>query len=454
MAMTVSQLVGALRRAVEIDVGEQTVEGEIGSCKIAASGHAYFTVKDAAAQLDCVMYRSQALFAGRALREGVKVELRGKATVYEGRGRLQFLVTQVREAGRGELQARFEALKHKLEAEGLFSAARKRPIPKYAAAVGLITSPVGAVIQDMRHVFERRAPWVKVYLLPVQVQGAGAEEDIAAAIRAWNHPEENGLPPVDYLIVARGGGSLEDLWCFNEETLARAIAGSRLPVISAVGHETDFTISDFAADLRAPTPTAAVELGTPDGPALDVMMLETARRLRRRLEQAKEYARMRLQLAGRSVWKSPEELLQPWWQKTDELHADLAAAAAAACEAAHTRLEHLGLRLLSKHPREAGRLVLGRLDALGSGLREIMTRRMQALRASLGMFETHLRAAGPEETLRRGYALVLGAGGGIVRSAAQAAPGDEVVLRLADGDLRAEVTGSGAPRSGKSAPRR
>lgn len=442
MAMTVSQLVGALRRAVEIDVGEQIVEGEIGSCKWAASGHVYFTIKDALAQIDCVMYRSQAAGCASVLREGVKAELKGKATVYEGRGRLQFLVTKVREAGAGELQIRFEALKRKLAAEGLFDASRKRKIPSYAQAVGLITSPTGAVIQDMRHVFERRAPWVRVYLLPVRVQGNGAEYGIAEAVRAWNNFAEYDLPRVDYLIVARGGGSLEDLWCFNEEIVARAIAESKIPVISAVGHETDFTIADFVADLRAPTPTAAVELGTPDGPALDEKLCETALYLKRRLVQACDYARVRLQLAWQGMEKSPEELLQPWWQQLDEVSEEMKDILSDTLEDGYQTLERLELQLAAKHPRESGKLMRTRLETLQTALQEIVRHRFQKHCASLEMLENIIRAVGPEETLKRGYALVSNAKGGLLRSVSDAKIGEEVKMRLADGELKAQIKGS------------
>lgn len=441
MAMTVSQLVGALRRAVEIDVGEQTVEGEIGSCKWAASGHVYFTIKDPLAQIDCVMYRSQAAGCASVLREGVKAELKGKATVYEGRGRLQFLVTRAREAGAGELQARFEALKQKLAAEGLFDASRKKKIPSYAQSVGLITSPTGAVIQDMRHVFERRAPWVRVFLLPVRVQGIGAEEGIAEAVRAWNRPAEYSLPQVDYLIVARGGGSLEDLWCFNEETLARAIAESEIPVISAVGHETDFTIADFVADLRAPTPTAAVELSTPDGPAIDEKLRDTALYLKRRLAQTCDYARVRLQLAWQGIEKSPEELLQPWWQQLDELHEDMKDILFDALENGYRKLERLELLLAAKHPRESGKLMRNRLETLQTTMREIMKYRLQRDGASLNMLENIIRAVGPEETLKRGYALVSDTQGKLVRRVSDVSAGDEVKMRLADGELKAQIKG-------------
>lgn len=437
MAMTVSELVASLRHAVETEVGEQIVEGEIGSCKPAASGHVYFTIKDRKAQIDCVMYRYYASLCRAPLREGVLVQVRGKATVYEGRGRLQFLATQVREAGVGELQARFLELKRKLEAEGLFDAARKRPFPRFPRAVGIVTSATGAVIADMRHVFERRAPWVKVYLLPVQVQGVGAEHGIAAALRAWSEPEKHALPAVDYVIVGRGGGSLEDLWCFNEEIVARAIAACSVPVVSAVGHETDFTIADFAADLRAPTPTAAVELCTPDGPALCAWLEETGSALGRRVERSLDYARMQLELACRGVWKTPAELLAPYEQQLDEIQQEFGDICADRLELASRELVKLEMTLRLKHPRSILAGVSTRFAQARERLREVAQRRLQQEGSRLAVLEGQIVAAGPEETLRRGYALVRTAAGRLVRDPAQVHEGDALDIRVAAGTLKA-----------------
>lgn len=437
MAMTVSELVASLRRAVETEVGEQIVEGEIGSCKPAASGHVYFTIKDRKAQIDCVMYRYYASLCRTNLREGMLVQVRGKATVYEGRGRLQFLASQVREAGIGELQARFEELKRKLEAEGLFDAARKRRLPRFPRAVGIVTSATGAVIADMRHVFERRAPWVHVFLLPVQVQGAGAEQGIAAAVRAWSEPEKHGLPSVDLVIVGRGGGSLEDLWCFNEEIVARAIAACRVPVVSAVGHETDFTLADFAADLRAPTPTAAVELCTPDGPALATRLEETAEALGRRIARSVDYARMQLELACRGVWKTQAELLAPYEQQLDELQEELGEICDARLADATHALDRFDMALRLMHPRETLGGVAARFDQAQERLQEAASRRWQRACSRLAVLEGQIVAAGPEETLRRGFALVRTAAGRLVRDPAQVRRGEALDIRVAAGSLKA-----------------
>ena len=264
--ITVKQLVYRLRDVVGIAVGTQWVVGELSNVKYHTSGHIYFTLKEQGAEIFCAFFKNAAARCPLRLQEGMKVHVLGNATVYPDRGQLQLVIKEVRAAGMGDLQARFLELKEKLQREGLFDAERKKAIPAFPRSIGIVTSSTGAVIQDMRHVLERRAPWVKAYLLPVRVQGSGAEREIAAAIRAWSHAPHNGLPPVDVLIVGRGGGSIEDLWNFNEEIVARAIHECTVPVISAVGHDTDFTIADFVADLRAPTPTAAAELATPDGP--------------------------------------------------------------------------------------------------------------------------------------------------------------------------------------------
>ena len=270
--LSVWELTRSIRSLLESEVGTVWVEGEISNYRRQSSGHQYFTLKDERSQLPCVLFRgSNNLLTGPALADGLHVQARGEVTVYELRGQYQMIVQAVQPRGVGALQARFEALKRRLDAEGLFDAARKKPLPGFPVAVGIVTSPTGAALQDMLNILKRRAPWLRVVVHPVRVQGAGASLEIAEAIREFNlwaegagGPTHAGRPVVDLIVVARGGGSIEDLWEFNEEIVARAIAASGLPVVSAVGHEIDFTIADFAADLRAPTPSAAAELIAPD----------------------------------------------------------------------------------------------------------------------------------------------------------------------------------------------
>ena len=446
--LSVTELMARLRQAVEVNVGEQRVVGEIGSCKVASSGHIYFTLKDASAQLACVLYRFQAGSCRVQLREGLQVELEGRATVWEGRGALQFIVARVREAGMGTLQQQFERLKQKLAAEGLFDESRKRPIPRFPRSVGLITSATGAVIQDMRHRLEQRAPWMRAYLLPVQVQGKGAELGLARAVRAWGQGL-GGLPQVDYLIIARGGGSMEDLWCFNEEVLARAIAECPLPVVSAVGHETDVTIADFVADLRAPTPTAAIELTTPDGAALGAWMADVALSMRRRLMRALETARLRLRTVEHRYLRHPLELLAQYAQRLDVLEEELRDTCAERLQRERTRLEMLHARLAPVRVCERmGRTQLT-LSATEQRIRTLAQVRLTRLNNRLQILRERWQAANPQNALRRGFALVRTADGRLARRAQELQPGAQLDIALCEGQVRARVLGGKTPPPAK-----
>ncbi len=439
MPLSVTEIVSRLKSAVEYGVGEQCVVGEVGSCKMAGSGHTYFTLKDASAQLQCVFYRYQAMYCRVRLREGMQVEITGKPTVWEGRGSLQFVVSSVKEAGLGSLQQQFEALKRKLEAEGLFSPARKKRLPAFPKSVGLITSATGAVIQDMRHRLEERAPWMHAYLYPVQVQGKGAELGIARAIEQWNAAARFGLPQVDYLIIARGGGSMEDLWCFNEEVLARAIAASNLPVVSAVGHETDFTIADFVADLRAPTPTAAIELTTPDAAELYARLQQQENFLKRACTRALEHARLRLRLAEQGPLRYPLNTLAPFAQRLDAFEEDLRSACRAHHTTASTRLQVLAARV---SPRALYTRLQGAHHEMNSALARISTaaaRKIESARAALQLKEAELRAASPQNALDRGFALVRKPDGMLARNAADLPPGTPLHITLSQGEIDAEV---------------
>ncbi len=439
MPLSVTELVARLRRAVEVEVGEQRVQGEIGSCKMASSGHVYFTLKDETSQLQCVLYRFQANSCRVRLREGLQVELAGRATVWEGRGSLQFIVSRVQEAGMGTLQQRFEALKRKLEAEGLFSPARKRALPAFPQSVGLITSASGAVIEDMRHRLAERAPWMRAYLLPVQVQGRGAEHGIARAIRLWGEAAAHGLPPVDYLIVARGGGSMEDLWCFNEEVVARAMAECPLPVVSAVGHETDFTIADFVADLRAPTPTAAIELTTPDAATLDAWLEQTGLDLRRRLLRALELAKLRLRAATAGKLARPAEALAPFVQKLDVLEEELRSTARERLEQARHQLDVAAARLSARHLHAALAAAEEKLSSTHRHLLRTARMGLQSRSARLNTLAAQLDATNPQNALERGFALVSAADGKLVRRADSLHEGELLHLRFGTGGAEARV---------------
>src|SRR5437588_9906859 len=260
---TVGELTRQIRGALETKFGAVWVQGEVSNYKLHPSGHQYFTLKDARAQLACVIFRNTLPPFRQPLVDGTQVQVYGQLSVFEARGQYQLSVQILQPRGMGVLQAKFEALKRKLEAEGLFDPARKRVLPKFPRRIGIVTSPRGAAIRDLLNVLRRRAPWLQILINPVRVQGIGAAAEIAVAIRELATPNEN-FAPVDLIVIARGGGSIEDLWEFNEEIVARTIASVTVPIITAIGHEIDFTIADFVADLRAPTPSAAAELIVPD----------------------------------------------------------------------------------------------------------------------------------------------------------------------------------------------
>lgn len=438
--LSVTDIVSRLKHAVEQDVGAQSVVGEIGSCKQSPSNHLYFTLRDANAQLQCVLYSFRSRGMRLQLREGMQVEVYGKASVWEPRGSLQFIVERVQERGVGTLQQQFEALKRKLMAEGLFDESRKRDIPAFPQSVGLITSATGAVIQDMRHRLEARAPWMHAYLFPVQVQGRGAELGLARALEMMGHPEQYGLPRVDYLVLARGGGSLEDLWCFNEECLARAIAACPIPVVSAVGHETDFTIADFVADLRAPTPTAAIELTTPDAAEISAWLDDTAAGIRRRLRQTMEMARLRLRAAEQGKLSRPMELLAPFHQRLDAFADDISAALHNRLVTAGAMLGQYAARISTRALQQRAEAARARLDASERLLSATFAARMQAARAKLDTLAARLEAASPQAALQRGFALVQTADGSIARNAAALSPGDALTISLGTGKVDASVT--------------
>src|SRR5947199_4478098 len=290
---TVSELTRSIRGTLEAKFGAVWVQGEISNHKLHPSGHQYFTLKDQRAQISCVIWRDTMAPLRQPLADGAQVQVYGTVTVYETRGQYQLNVQILQPRGVGVLQAKFEALKRKLEAEGLFAPERKRPLPKFPRRIGIVTSPTGAAIRDMLNVLRRRAPWLQILINPVRVQGTGAAQEIAVAIRELAMPNEH-WPPLDLIVVTRGGGSIEDLWEFNEEIVARAIFHSAVPIVSAVGHEIDFTICDFVADLRAPTPSAAAELIVSDIIDLQRRIDGCARGLARQLLNRVRDAQQRL----------------------------------------------------------------------------------------------------------------------------------------------------------------
>ncbi len=443
---SVTEITRAVRAALEENIGVVWVAGEISNYRKQASGHQYFTLKDAGSQLACVLFARPGMWRREvALADGMQVQARGTLTVYEARGQYQVNVQIIQAGGAGLLQAKFEALKRKLEAEGLFDPARKRPMPKFPAAIGIVTSASGAALRDMLNILARRAPCVRVVILPVRVQGDGAAEEIAAAIEQANRFPALGIEPVEVVVVARGGGSAEDLWEFNEEIVARAIAASALPVVSAVGHEIDFTIADFAADLRAPTPSAAAELLVPDCAELSRRFAEIASQLRRHALRAIEQHRARVAWLGRGeLFRQPSSRLREAAQRLDFAREALQREPAAALDRARRRLAEVTAALRHHRPDQVLAMLRQRLAATRRQLSDACLRRLAEIRRRLEKSRELLRVLGPEATLARGYSITTTRDGKLVASAAQVRMGMALKTRVRDGEFASEVIEPGA----------
>ncbi|HEY8609178.1 MAG TPA: exodeoxyribonuclease VII large subunit [Noviherbaspirillum sp.] len=429
--LTVSALNQAVSRLLERSFPLAWVSGEISNFTRAASGHWYFTLKDDAAQVRAVMFRGRAQHAGFMPREGDKVEVRALVTLYAPRGDYQLSVEAIRRAGVGNLYEAFLRMKDRLNAEGLFDPARKRPLALFARTVGIVTSPQAAALRDVLTTLRRRAPHVRVILYPTPVQGEAAAARIAQAVATASARAE-----CDVLLVCRGGGSIEDLWSFNEEVVARAIAGCAIPVISGVGHETDFTIADFAADLRAPTPTAAAEMAA--APRADWMAMLSAhagdltRALRRRLaEESQTLDWMSRRLVSPSAHIGHERL------RLRTMHVALGHAARTPLAQARHAVVQLQTRLGARLPDTgAARLRLAR-DAQRLALR--MTGASATRRQSLAALAAQLELLNPQRTLERGYAMVTDAKGRILRAPDELQPRQTVTIRLAAGSAEVGI---------------
>ena len=430
--LTVSQLNQRARHLLEDVFPQVWVEGEISNLARPSSGHVYFTLKDAGAQVRCALFRASAARVRQALRDGLAVKVRGKVSLFEGRGDYQMILDAVEPAGDGALRLAFEALKDKLAGEGLFAAAGKRALPAHPRRVGIVSSPSGAVIRDIVSVFRRRAPQVELTLVPSAVQGRDATAQIVQALEL---ADRQGF---DALILARGGGSLEDLWCFNEEAGARAIAACATPIVSAVGHETDVTIADFVADVRAPTPSAAAELLAPDSSDLQHRLDGLQRRLTLRMQHL--LAARRLQLDGlRRRLRHPGERLRQQAQRLDDLELRLRRAMEQRLRAGHERLARLDTRFAAQHPERLLELLRQRLGHLAERLPRAMHTALRERRQRLEASAQTLQAVSPLATLGRGYSILFDAHGRALRRAADATPGQRLRARLHDGELALRV---------------
>ncbi len=430
--LTVSQLNGRARGLLEDVFAQVWVAGEISNLAKPASGHVYFTLKDQQAQVRCALFRQSAARVREALRDGLTVTVRGKVSLFEGRGDYQLILDSVEPAGDGALRLAFEALKDKLSAEGLFAIERKQALPAHPRRIGIISSPTGAVIRDIISVFRRRAPQVQLTLIPTPVQGRDATVQI---IRALQRADDFGF---DALILARGGGSLEDLWCFNEEPLVRAVAACRTPIVSAVGHETDVTICDFVADVRAPTPSAAAELLAPDNSELVQRLSNLQRRLLLRMQARLTREQLRLDNL-RLRLRHPGERLRQQAQRLDDLDMRLRRAYEQQFKQQHERLARLAARLAAQHPGRSLALLRLRLDSLAERLPRAMGEGLKAHQLQLRSQVQTLNAVSPLATLSRGYSILLDDQGRAIHRAAQTQPGQRLRAKLGEGELQLRV---------------
>jgi exodeoxyribonuclease VII large subunit len=394
---TVAELTRSIRGTLETKFGAVWVQGEVSNYKLHPSGHQYFTLKDQRAQIACVIFRNTMPPFRQPLVDGAQVQVYGNVSVFEARGQYQLSVQILQPRGVGVLQAKFEALKRELEAEGLFAAERKRALPKFPRRIGIVTSPSGAAIRDILNVLKRRAPWLQILINPVRVQGSGAAAEIAVAIRELATANENWAM-VDLIVVTRGGGSIEDLWEFNEEIVARTIADVAIPIVSAIGHEIDFTIADFVADLRAPTPSAAAELIVPD--IVD---------LRRRIE---------------------------------ELSACLHKCLRNFVEHQKTRLRFLSQQTLVRNLVARMREAQQRFDLVRELLARLTKQKIDNARERFQRADAILRVLGPDATLRRGYSITTDESGKLIRSVATVRPKMKIRTRVSDGEFKSDVSNS------------
>jgi exodeoxyribonuclease VII large subunit len=434
---SVTQLNRLARTLLEDHFPAVLVEGEISNFACPSSGHWYLTLKDASGQLRCAMFRNRNMFVRLKPKDGMRVLVRGKLSLYEGRGDYQLILDQMEETGAGALRRAFEQLQARLQAEGLFDSARKRPLPALPRHLAVLTSPTGAAIHDVLSVLQRRFPGLPVTIVPIPVQGTQAAADIIAALQLVNR-RQGCLADVDLILLTRGGGSLEDLWCFNDEQLARAIHASALPVISAVGHEVDFTIADFVADLRAPTPSAAAELLSPHQDAWRQRFAQLDSKLQ--FLQRQRFMLLREQvLRLRKRLQHPGRRLQDQAQRLDELETRLRRGMQQRLQGQRTELRLLRQRLATHAPDRQLALLRQRLDHQQPRLLRAWRQQLQNLRSALQAQAHALQTVSPLATLARGYSITSTADGNILRSCGQLKPGATIRTRLHQGSIDSVV---------------
>ncbi len=436
---TVGELTRQIRGTLETKYGAVWVQGEISNYRPQPSGHRYFTLKDQRAAISCVIFRNTLPPSAPPIADGAHVQVYGNVTVFEARGQYQLNVQILQTRGAGLLQAKFEALKRKLEAEGLFDAGRKRALPKFPNRIGIVTSPSGAAIRDILNVLQRRAPNVQVLVSPVRVQGIGAAAEIATAIKELATPNE-AWPALDLIVIARGGGSIEDLWEFNEEIVARAIFHSAIPVVSAVGHEIDFTIADFVADLRAPTPSAAAELIVPDVTELVRRVNDLENCLQKYLRNFLQQSLTRLRfLSERTLARELMQKMRDAQQQLDltveAVRRKLKQIVADARTAFATRAQ----ALKAHDPKREVTLCRNKATELERRIVTQPARYLQNARQRFQRVEGILRVVGPEATLHRGYSITTDDKGKVIQTVAAARSKSKIRTRVSDGEFESEV---------------
>jgi len=438
--LTVSQLTRKIRNLIEYRVGEVWVEGEISNLRKQASGHQYFTLKDQGSQLSCVLFRGNVAKLNVDLEDGQEIQLFGDVTVYEPRGNYQLIVRQAQLKGLGALQAKFEALKDKLNVEGLFDPERKQPIPTFPNTICIITSPSGAAIRDILSVLKRRAPWVKIILYPVLVQGNSAANEIAEAIHNIENWTQEGKISIDTVLLTRGGGSLEDLWPFNEEKTARAISSLSLPLVSAIGHEIDYTISDFTADMRAPTPSAAAELIAPDSQEIRNQLHSINKSLSYRITDTLDRWKERLDYLGtNTLINEPQRKLADLDQSIDLKTDSLKSALVNSLREKKDSMNALGNRISMCHPAKQLETVLGQFKILDNRLQNATQSFINRSNERCEKAAVAIKALGPDSVLDRGFSLTQDKDGTLITSIKNVNSGDKLETWVSDGIINTTV---------------
>ncbi|NQY02672.1 MAG: exodeoxyribonuclease VII large subunit [Halieaceae bacterium] len=436
---SVAQLNRQVRQLLESHFDYVWVEGEVSNFAAPSSGHWYFSLKDGSAQVRCAMFRNRNQRLRFTPANGDELRLRCRVSLYEGRGEFQLIVEHAELGGEGALQLAFERLKQRLLAEGLFAPEKKKPLPDSITRLGVITSPTGAAIHDILTVLQRRCPAIEVYVLPVAVQGEAAASEICQAIARANALAANGKVPLDALIVGRGGGSLEDLWAFNEEQVARAIAASDLPIVSAVGHEVDFSIADLVADIRAATPSAAAELVSPDQREWVQRLKHLEDALSRQMQRKLALVRTELEHLGKRL-KHPGALLREQSQRLDDLEQRLHLAQRNSLQRKRSQLGLLEARLQARSPNVRLQQLQSQLTNQQEQLKHAMQHRLILSRHRLEQLSARLEPLNPLATLQRGYAIITDDTGTVVTQSEALSAGDSVTARLADGSAELRVS--------------